>query len=33
VDGGGGECLFRGEVCDGQAVVDSIEGFGKDCGK
>ena len=29
----GGGCLFGGEACDGQAVVDSIGGFGKDCGE
>ena len=30
---GGGGCLFVMEVRDGEAVVDSIEGFGEDCGE
>jgi hypothetical protein len=28
-----GGCLFGVEACDGRAAVDSIEGFGEDCGE
>ena len=33
VESGGGGCLFGVEVCDGEAVVDSVGGFGEDCGE
>jgi hypothetical protein len=25
--------LFGGEVCDGQAVENGVDGFGEDCGE
>jgi hypothetical protein len=29
----GGEALFAGKVCGGEAVVDSVEGLGEDRGE
>mgnify|MGYP003686409247 CR=1 FL=1 len=33
MESGGGGCLFGVEVCDGEAVVDGVGGFGEDCGE